>query len=65
MLLFLQFCSKINNNTPPPPLYIVSSVFLSVLFTGWPISEGGIAVLNFGCRAPAVGSRYFLGIMAL
>lgn len=37
-------------------------MFLSVLFSGWPISEGGIAVFNFGCRVPAVGSRYSLGL---
>lgn len=62
MLLFSQFCSKISNNNPPNPLNSELRVFLSVLFSGWPISEGGIAVSNFGCRVPAVGSRYSLGL---
>lgn len=48
MLLFSQFCPKISNNNPPNPLNSELSVFLSMLFTGWPISEGGIAVFNFG-----------------
>lgn len=37
-------------------------MFLSVVLTGWPISEGAVVVFSCGWRVPVVGSRYSLGL---
>lgn len=62
MLIFSLLCPKSNDNKPTNPLNSELRVSLEVLFTGWPISEGGIAIFSSGWRVPAVGSGYSLGL---
>lgn len=53
MLIFSQLCPRSNNNKPPTLYILELSVFLEVLLTGWPISEGGIVISSSGWRVPA------------